>query len=92
MVIICLPETHWGIILDRRAKILKAEGEDVISPMEHGKPPREVIRQYLTRPVKVSLLPLWLRNKCSNKQMLLTNPIVLAMSMYTLLQLYLISR
>ena len=57
MVISWLPETHWGIILDRRARKLKAEGEDAVSPMEHGKPPREVFQQFLIRPVKV-LLPL----------------------------------
>jgi hypothetical protein len=55
MVILYLPETHHLIILDRKAKRLRAEGEIVASPMDTGHSAKTILAQYLSRPFKVVL-------------------------------------
>jgi hypothetical protein len=56
MVILYLPETHHLIILDRKAKRLRAEGEIVVSPMDTGHSAQKILSQYLSRPFKVVLI------------------------------------
>jgi hypothetical protein len=60
IIILCLvglPETHPGVILDRRAKRMRLEGhEDIASPMESGHSPHQMFAQYLLRPFKVPQL------------------------------------
>lgn len=53
LLIVGLPETHSGIILDKRAKRMCLEGEDVVSPMNSGQSPSQVFVKYLSRPFKV---------------------------------------
>jgi len=56
LLIVGLPETHPGIILDKRAKRMCLEGEDVVSPMKSGQSPSQVFVKYLSRPFKVLVL------------------------------------
>jgi hypothetical protein len=53
MVILYLPETSHLIILDRKAKRLRAEGEVVVSPMDSGHSAQKVLAKYLSRPFTV---------------------------------------
>src|SRR6202035_2204572 len=55
MFILYLPETHHLIILDRKAKRVRAEGEIVASPMDIGHSAEKILAQYLSRPFKVVL-------------------------------------
>jgi hypothetical protein len=64
------------VILDRKAKLSRERGIYLRSPMENGLPPKMVIRQYLTRPLKV-----FPRRSILTLEMLVSNPIVLGMSM-----------
>jgi hypothetical protein len=79
VVILCLfafPETNAMIILDRKAKLSGERGIYLRSPMENGLPPKQVIRQYMTRPLKV-----FPGQNLLTFKMLVSNPIVLGMSM-----------
>jgi len=57
VIVLCLtslPETHPGIILDRKARRLRTEGrKDMISPMETGDSREKVFAKYLSRPLTV---------------------------------------